>query len=419
MSATVPGGEHNDATGDYSFAAGYRAKANHDGSFVWADSTTFDFASNGPDQFLVRASGGVTLAVGIGALRVESAPVTPNIIGGHNDNSVIAGVYGAVIGGGGSSGGHNRVTDHYGTVGGGWNNRAGDDASSPTSANNATVGGGQGNIAGDDFATVGGGYENVITGTARWSTIGGGHTNVISNTAESATIPGGRQNLAAGNYSFAAGYRAKAYNEGCFVWGDKHDSDITCEVNNQWVARAHGGVYFYTGTPGGIPSSGVYVVAGGNAWIGVSDRATKENFTPVDGQAILEKLAAMPLQEYNLKSQDPAIRHIGPVAQDFNAAFGYGESDRGINTQDADGVALAAIQGLHQLLQEKEAQIAAQQQRIDGLESRMTALEQTMALNNAPARPLSSGLSTGWLLFSGLAVVGMVVGQRWRSGGRR
>jgi hypothetical protein len=57
--ATVPGGYNNSAAGYCSFAAGYRAKALHTGSFVWADSTDADFTSTGANQFLIRASGGV------------------------------------------------------------------------------------------------------------------------------------------------------------------------------------------------------------------------------------------------------------------------------------------------------------------------------------------------------------------------
>ena len=57
--ATVPGGGLNVALGTVSFAAGYRAKANHQGAFVWGDSTPADFASTGNNQFLIRASGGV------------------------------------------------------------------------------------------------------------------------------------------------------------------------------------------------------------------------------------------------------------------------------------------------------------------------------------------------------------------------
>ncbi|MGA2855038.1 MAG: hypothetical protein ABSE90_13030, partial [Verrucomicrobiota bacterium] len=59
--ATVPGGSHNIAGGQSSFAAGYRAKALHNGAFVWADSTDADFASTTNNQFAVRALGGVVL----------------------------------------------------------------------------------------------------------------------------------------------------------------------------------------------------------------------------------------------------------------------------------------------------------------------------------------------------------------------
>ncbi|MBK8128134.1 MAG: hypothetical protein IPK53_04070 [bacterium] len=44
--------------------------------------------------------------------------------------------------------------------------------------------------------------------------------------------------------------------------------------------------------------------------------------------------------------QDDGIRHIGPMAQDFYAAFGIGESDTTITTIDADGVLFAAVQEL-------------------------------------------------------------------------
>lgn len=61
-SATVPGGNRNTAAGDFSFAAGRRAKANHDGTFVWADSTDADYASTATDTFNVRAANGAIVA---------------------------------------------------------------------------------------------------------------------------------------------------------------------------------------------------------------------------------------------------------------------------------------------------------------------------------------------------------------------
>jgi hypothetical protein len=61
QSSTVPGGNLNQALGNYSFAAGRKAKALHDGSFVWADQTDADFQSTADNRFHVRASGGVYL----------------------------------------------------------------------------------------------------------------------------------------------------------------------------------------------------------------------------------------------------------------------------------------------------------------------------------------------------------------------
>jgi hypothetical protein len=65
LGSIVPGGESNVAAGLFSFAAGHRAKAVHDGAFVWADSTDADFASTGNDQFDVRASGGANFQANV------------------------------------------------------------------------------------------------------------------------------------------------------------------------------------------------------------------------------------------------------------------------------------------------------------------------------------------------------------------
>ncbi|MCP4707331.1 MAG: hypothetical protein GY869_01790 [Planctomycetes bacterium] len=77
--ATIPGGYDNDAAGDYSFAAGKQAQAAHDGAFVWADNGAATFASTNPNQFLIRAGGGV----GIGT----DNPIRPLEI--QSDQSVV------------------------------------------------------------------------------------------------------------------------------------------------------------------------------------------------------------------------------------------------------------------------------------------------------------------------------------------
>jgi hypothetical protein len=78
----------------------------------------------------------------------------------------------------------------------------------------------------------------------------------------------------------------------------------------------------------------------------VSDRAAKANFGSVDPADMLERVRALAITTWNYRSDDPAIRHIGPIAQDFTAAFGVGSDDRTIHPMDGQGVALAAIQGL-------------------------------------------------------------------------
>jgi hypothetical protein len=65
----------------------------------------------------------------------------------------------------------------------------------------------------------------------------------------------------------------------------------------------------------------------------------------------------MPIATWSYKSQDVSIRHMGPMAQDFAEAFDVGEDQQHISTVDADGVALAAIQGLNSRLREKDAEI--------------------------------------------------------------
>lgn len=61
LNSTVLGGMRNEATGDRSVAGGYRAKALHDGSFVWADTTDADLLSTASNQVVFRASEGFRL----------------------------------------------------------------------------------------------------------------------------------------------------------------------------------------------------------------------------------------------------------------------------------------------------------------------------------------------------------------------
>ncbi len=83
-------------------------------------------------------------------------------------------------------------------------------------------------------------------------------------------------------------------------------------------------------------------------WGCSSDRDVKENFEPVNGREMLDKLATLPITTWNAIGTDPSVRRMGPMSQDFYAAFGLGDDDKVITTGDLDGVALASIQGLYE-----------------------------------------------------------------------
>jgi hypothetical protein len=288
---------------------------------------------------------------------------------------------GATIGGGiGNTG-----SGVYSTVGGGIVN---------TASHMGSIGGGESNTASGNYSTVGGGYVNTASGNS-WSTVGGGYTNTAS--GDSSTVPGGFENIAAGENSFAAGSRARANIEGMFVWNDSiaggffnpifpssTESNFTPHAR-QFLARATGGVVFVTGVNGatGDSTAGVQVTGGGGSWSSLSDRNAKDNFAPVDSIQVLDAVASLSITTWNYRSQQDSIRHIGPMAQDFHAAFGVGEDEKFITTIDADGVALAAIQGLHQIVQEKDCEIQELREEKDReiaeLRERLAKLE--LALN--------------------------------------
>jgi uncharacterized membrane protein len=67
------------------------------------------------------------------------------------------------------------------------------------------------------------------------------------------------------------------------------------------------------------------------------------------------------------------------MAQDFHTAFGLdGADDKHISVVDEGGVALAAIQGLNQKLDEKDSEIQTLKQQNDSLAERLNELEATV-----------------------------------------
>ena len=253
-----------------------------------------------------------------------------------------------------------------------------------TNAYCGTIGGGQTNKIkkGTQWCTIAGGLQNTIGTNSTMCTIGGGQFNNINPDVFSSTIPGGYYNAVEKGNAFAAGSHATAAHSGAFVWSDwSSGATFASTNNNEFAARAHGGFRFETGaTPTGVKLS-----PGSGSWASLCDRNAKANFVPVNTRTVLEKVAALPLKTWNYKDQDENVRHMGPVAQDFHAAFGVGDDDRTITTVDADGVALAAIQGLHELVKEKDAALKDQQKTLNELSARLQALEK-MLLNQVSAK---------------------------------
>jgi len=203
---------------------------------------------------------------------------------------------------------------------------------------------------------------------ASYGAIGGGYSNRIG--GGSSMIPGGFCNYAA-SYAFAAGRRAKANHTGAFVWGDSTDADFASTAADQVSFRCNGGVRFTSGSGGANQT--VSWAPGSGSWSFSSDRNLKENFEPLNQKEILNKVAGLPLSRWNYRGY--ALKHIGPMAQDFHAAFALGGSDTMIDGADLDGVALAAIQGLNQKVEQQRAILETKDSRIAELEQRLTALE--------------------------------------------
>jgi hypothetical protein len=218
-----------------------------------------------------------------------------SVISGGELNDIGPAAQWAVIGGGesntnGSSyatiaGGYNNtidIVDPYSTIGGGVQNRIW------TNSYYSTIAGGyNNNIQGTStLSVISGGWFNKAQSNAHLSFIGGGLGNTVSGIGAvisgggmtlftnntyyynpqvasgiGSVIPGGAGNLAGGDYSFAAGWQAKATNNGAFVWSDTQGANFYSTSNDQFSVRAQGGVRFET-SGAGLTVDGQPVLAG-------------------------------------------------------------------------------------------------------------------------------------------------------------
>ncbi|HWD93236.1 MAG TPA: tail fiber domain-containing protein [Verrucomicrobiae bacterium] len=343
----------------------------------------------------------------------------------------VSGDFGTV--GGGAA---NIVTNYGGTVSGGFRNTAGELSS---------VGGGQFNKAVGLLATVPGGDENLADGDSS-TAIGGYGNHAAAEYSFAAGYKAGALHIGSfvwSDFSEDTEFDSTANNQfsvrakgGVRLAGDVLISTDAADYHHLELngGNSHGflfGSYPYFGdgvhlgynfyadangsphviNPGGGSSRvtaayGEVVLAVGSVAMGPnnvrldatlsgvtvngtfnnnSDRNAKKDFTTVSPAQILDKVAQLPLSEWSYKT-DPDTRHVGPMAQDFHAAFEIGTDDKHIAPIDEGGVALAAIQGLNQKLQEelkrRDLENAELKKNNEALEKRIEVIEQIVLKDN-------------------------------------
>jgi hypothetical protein len=441
LEATVAGGFANSASGDFAVVSGGRGnnasavKATVSGGGQTDDSN----ASTGnrvTDDFGVVGGGGNNQA---GSADTDTTNGNFATVSGGTSN-IAQGSASTVAGGS-----INIASGFASVVSGGQSNQATDLF--------ATVSGGNGNIASNRFSTVAGGQVNRASGFASFAAGSGADTNhhtgafvwADNNVSHQEFLQATADNQfvvrATGGFDLIAGIDGSGNPDPAKTVGIAADSGaIGIGIANP-LARLHvssgggtpqaeldqtaagdfsrlrmgligsplwdiavGGpndvMNFFSGVAGNLMTlsssgnpltmkNGAFLSSGGT-WTNASDRNAKTNFAAVDAKEVLERITAIPIQSWSYKSEAASIRHIGPMAQDFFAAFNVGEDDKHITTVDEGGVALAAIQGLNQKLEEttaelrelvrqKDALLASQQQQIERLERQVTTLVENIA----------------------------------------
>ena len=232
--------------------------------------------------------------------------------------------------------------------------------------------------------------------------------------ANTGTVAMGEDVTATGAYSVVLGYKASSSTKqgaprlGTFVFGDRSTTTDTihAEVTNSAMWRVANGFRIYTSSDKttGVTfqsgsavsnwnqsnaaistSTGAYLHTNGT-WTNNSDVNRKHLFENVSGEDVLSRLRNLPITSWSYRVDADGVRHIGPMAQDFHAAFGLGDDEKTIGTVDADGVALAAAQALEvrtgtqaQEIQRLRQENAAQTDRIQALEQANADLQARMA----------------------------------------
>lgn len=232
--------------------------------------------------------------------------------------------------------------------------------------------------------------------------------------AQQSSFAVGEDNVASGAASVAMGYHAHTNaRQGSFVFSDRSSVDtIRAGVNHSANWRTSGGFRIFTSSnlSTGVTlqsgasvsnwgqasavistSTGAMLTTGG-VWQNASDVNSKHRFEQISNEEILAKLRKLPVTRWSYKTEAENIRHIGPMAQDFYAAFGLGSDNRGIGTVDADGVALTGIKAL----EERTRNLASE---LESLKADNAALRQQMKDNSG----------NSWMGIAGVGLLAIAV----------
>jgi hypothetical protein len=231
------------------------------------------------------------------------------------------------------------------------------------------------------YNTIASGNYSIAAGYASQAQLSYGVAlGYTANSNGTGAVAIGYRATANSDYGIALGQRASTNGfDGAIVISDQSSTDsLMASATNQFSLRAAGGIRLYTNA---TKTVGVSVNAGGSSWLVISDRNRKENFLGIDGEDILARIRSLPVSTWQYTAEeDRTVRHIGPMAQDWQRAFGFSQDATTINMSDFDGVNLAAIQAL-------DARTTGQDARIEALEAENARLrEQNARLESQNAR---------------------------------
>lgn len=243
---------------------------------------------------------------------------------------------------------------------------------------------------------------------------------------QTSAFAAGEQNVASGAASVAMGYHAHTNaRQGSFVFGDRSTIDtIRAGVNHSANWRVSGGFRIFTSsnlTTGMTFQSGASIsnwgqssaviststgalLTTGGVWTNASDVNRKHLFENISGEDILLKLRKLPVTRWSYKSESNNVRHIGPMAQDFYAAFGLGNDNRSIGTVDADGIALAAIKAL-------EARTSQLSDKLETLQAENETLRHQLTKAEKPSVASQAGFPA-IILLGAAGLIGLLVRRR-------